>query len=773
MRGLGPGARAPARGLRRLVTAAVLSTSLASLGVLGTAAPAAAVPDDGFGGAARTTGASPSSSASATPSSTPSSSPSSSPTSSASADGDAGAATDGTQAPAERRLYLVTLTGAGTAGQPEDPLATVRLRAEQDAVLGRVGSPAPVYRWTTALNGVAVRLTAAEADDLAALPEVALVEPNSVRTLAGRGVATVGAATAESAGTGSVGGAGTVVGVVDTGLDPASAAFADVPGLGSAPGGFTGTCDGEGAWGQASCTGKVVAGHSFVEGFGADRVSASASLSPLDTDGHGTQVASIAAGNSGVTVRAGGDSLGSFSGVAPQARVAVYKACWTAPDPADDGCATADLVAAIDQAARDGVDVLELAVDGPARLDTVELALLGAGESGAVVVAAAGNAGRTRTAAHLSPWVTTVGAVRGAQRTGSVSVASSDGRTSGPVLSGAMAATTRVSGRLVRGVDAVARGATRAAARLCEPGSLDAATVRDAVVLCERGGVGRIDKSAAVAAADGAGMVLVNTAPDGVDADLHAVPTVHLDQADGRTLERWVAAHPLGRATLAPQGVTSERARVPAFSAGGTPDSPVLKPDVVATGTDVLGVLPASVSSDRWGVLTGTSAASAVVAGAAARLAAATGLEAQGVRARLVAGATPLRGVSVLRQGAGQVSPEAEDSEVGLLVPDRGDYRDWLAGAGRLPSPGVVLRTDGGTARRTVVNAGTSTRTWRVRVTGLDSADAVARPATVTLAPGERATVRVSVGASLADEGSIVLRSTDGLRTRIPVLVRR
>ncbi len=57
---------------------------------------------------------------------------------------------------------------------------------------------------------------------------------------------------------------------------------------------------------------------------------------------------------------AAASALRQYAGVAPQARIAVYKACWTAPDPADDGCATADLVTAIDRATRDRVDVLNL-----------------------------------------------------------------------------------------------------------------------------------------------------------------------------------------------------------------------------------------------------------------------------------------------------------------------------------------------------------------------------------------------------------------------------
>ena len=55
------------------------------------------------------------------------------------------------------------------------------------------------------------------------------------------------------------------------------------------------------------------------------------------------------------------------------------------------------------------------------------------------------------------------------------------------------------------------RRASQADARVCAPGSLDARAVHGAVVLCERGGVPRVEKSRTVRLADGAGMVLVNT----------------------------------------------------------------------------------------------------------------------------------------------------------------------------------------------------------------------------------------------------------------------
>src|SRR5687768_5036253 len=77
--------------------------------------------------------------------------------------------------------YLVVLDGPGTAAG--DDRTAAELLAEQAATRARVTSATPIYSWTSALNGYAVRLTPLQADLLAAVPEVALVEPDSVHRL--------------------------------------------------------------------------------------------------------------------------------------------------------------------------------------------------------------------------------------------------------------------------------------------------------------------------------------------------------------------------------------------------------------------------------------------------------------------------------------------------------------------------------------------------------------------------------------------------------------
>ncbi|HEX8780690.1 MAG TPA: S8 family serine peptidase, partial [Nocardioides sp.] len=269
-----------------------------------------------------------------------------------------GTAADPAPAPG---LHLVTLPGPGTSGSDD---SRAELLAEQDAVLADIGGPDPVYRWSTALNGFAVSLHREQVALLEADPRVARVEPNDVR----RAATASSSAGATNGRPPSRGGAGVVVGVVGTGIAPELPVFADVPDLGRAPHDFRGGCEPAEGWSASSCGRKLVGAAWFVEGFGASRVGSSEELSPRDEAGSGTQLAALAAGNAGVTMRLPQDdpeSGNAFGGAAPQARIAAYKACWTAPDPADDGCATADLVTAVDRAAADRVDVLTLGVDGP------------------------------------------------------------------------------------------------------------------------------------------------------------------------------------------------------------------------------------------------------------------------------------------------------------------------------------------------------------------------------------------------------------------------
>ena len=442
------------------------------------------------------------------------------------------------------------------------------------------------------------------------------------------------------------GGAGVVIGVVDSGIAPESPAFAEVPGLGRDPRDFAGACaEGEG-WSADDCTRKVVGARWFVDGFGADRVRSSESLSARDVLGHGTQVSSVAAGNAGVSVRVDGRDAGRFGGVAPQARIAAYKACWGAPDPADDGCSTADVVAAVDAAVADRVDVLNLALAGGEGIDTLQRALLGAAEADIVVIGAAGNAGRVGVRRARGPWVTTVGSAVGRMSRG----ADRRSRAAAPGPAAAVPSrwpdapcwprTPPLPG------SRAARPASAAAAPSTPAWSPDASW-------CAAGAASAASTSPSPwPRPAGAPWCWSTCAPaPSRPTSTPSRPSTCRGRRPPASAAGWPATPAPGCGCPASTGDPGTRRTAP-WSASGDPRGSALKPDAVADGDAVLGALPES-SGRSWGVFSGSSAATAHASGLAALLLAEHDWSAAVVRSLLVTSASPIRGSSVLTQGSG------------------------------------------------------------------------------------------------------------------------
>lgn len=679
-------------------------------------------------------------------------------------------------------LYVVTLA------EPPHVRPRERQRAAQDRLLRSVGGPDVVYRFHAALNGFAARLDRDQVKALRADPAVALVERSTKQRVDSvDSPAFVGAQEAwRSVGGPAGAGRGTVIGVVDSGIWPENPSFAAIPtARAGGPLGFRGDCATGEQWDEADCNNKVVGARWFVKGFGADAVAASEYLSPRDGTGHGSHVAAVAAGNDRVGVRVDGQDLGTAAGMAPGARIAAYKVCWAAPDPADDGCTTADAVAAIDAAVADGVDVISYAVSGAASAepDTVELAFLNATARGIFVATSAGNRGPARgSAGHASPWVTTVGASTHHSFEGAVTLGD------GTRHVGAMVADRPVprTGLVLAG-RAAAPGRRADDARLCRPGSLDAEVVQGEIVVCERGEIPRVEKSAAVAQAGGVAMVLTNSRPDTVDADFHAVPTVHLDARAARAVERYVADADRPTAALDPDASSGTAvpqlagfsSRGPAAVDGGS----LLKPDLTAPGVGVLSaVAPPSNGGRLWGQLSGTSMSAAHVAGLAALIRAERPrLTPAMVKSAMMTSAGPLVGArGPLGEGAGQVdAPAALDPGLVLDETPR-RYRAWLDGRVRtanLNLPSIAVGDLTGTARvvRRVTNVSGRRETYTARLLGLDGIGARVVPATLTLGPGEtgRFVVRLDRGSAAVGRtarGALVWRGSSH-RVRLPMVV--
>ncbi len=657
------------------------------------------------------------------------------------------------------------------------------------------------YSYTLALNGFAAQLTGKQAAALAVTKNVVSVVPDGLRHV-----------TAESStdflrlsgptglwsklGGASEAGAGIVIGVLDTGIAPENPSFAGED-LGTTSGDepwldgdtitmnkadgmtFTGTCQAGEQFAATDCNTKVIGARYFLNGFGADQIGNATTgeyVSPRDGDGHGSHTASTAGGNFEVPAAINGVDFGLISGVAPAAKIAAYKVCWSGPDPTvrtDDGCTDTDILGAIDQAISDGVDVLNYSIGGgPAQttFSPTDAAFLGAAAAGIFVAASAGNAGPTpSTLDNAAPWITTVAAstiptyeATATFGDGSVYVGTSItvDRTPGA---------EQFSGTLVRADLVSVDGFDPADALLCAPNSLDPAKVAGGVVFCQRGVYDRVAKSAEVLRAGGSGMVLVNRTPSDVSTDEHSVPTVHLDAvafdpifAYAATADATVTFAPdntTGFPTTVPQ-VAGFSSRGPVLADGGD----ILKPDITAPGVGILADGPNAAGADpTFEFLSGTSMASPHIAGLAALILGfrplATPAEIKSVMMTTAQDTVDAAGARVsdpFAQGAGQVNPSSFDFPGLIYQSGPADWLAYLQGIGfdagvepidasnlNLPSISIGALTAPETVTRTVtaVRVGTYTAI-PIEIPGIS---AVVSPAEMTFAAvGEKQSYTVT-----------------------------
>ena len=245
----------------------------------------------------------------------------------------------------------------------------------------RTSIPAASIHWRYRLvaNGVSVVLPRSELPRLRALPGVKHVYgATTYHVLAGPDAATIRARELPGSILGTAG-SGVKIGIIDDGVDQRHAFFD--------PSGYTmpaGYPKGQTAY----TTAKVIVARSFPP----PRSTWPHAAKPFDPEesGHATHVAGIAAGNANTL--ANGTRI---SGVAPRAHIGNYKAL-TIPTDAGvglDGNAP-ELVAAIEAAVADGMDVINLSIGEPEvepSRDLVALALDAAAAAGVVPVVAAGN----------------------------------------------------------------------------------------------------------------------------------------------------------------------------------------------------------------------------------------------------------------------------------------------------------------------------------------------------------------------------------------------
>lgn len=268
-----------------------------------------------------------------------------------------------------------------------------------------------IYTYTSSVHGFSACLTSSELEQLKKSPGYISSTPD-------RPLKMHTTHTSQFLGLSSVSGAwpatnygeDVIIGLVDTGIWPESESFKD-EGMTVIPSRWKGECASGTRFNASLCNKKLIGAQFFNKGLLANRPKLKISMnSPRDTSGHGTHTASIAAGNYAKQASYFGYASGTASGMAPRARIAMYKAIWTY------GVYESDVLAAIDQAIQDGVDILSLSLalasdDNFLEDDSIAVAAFAAMEKGILVAASAGNDGSPYwTVVNGAPWLLTVGA---------------------------------------------------------------------------------------------------------------------------------------------------------------------------------------------------------------------------------------------------------------------------------------------------------------------------------------------------------------------------
>lgn len=585
---------------------------------------------------------------------------------------------------------------AGKAASNQFESYKKQLLNNQNNVLNSIAATTGVTevrrQFTNAINGFSILMTQEQAEEVAKLGTVASVQRSKIYELhTDAGPELIQADkiwTGQATSSVPYKGEGIIVGIVDTGVNTDHPSFADVGGdgydhtnpLGS--GKYVGDCTK--ADFASLCNDKLIGVRSYpviTDIYTSGELGAKRPATGEDYAGHGSHTASTAAGNvlknvdlsipqagaiaDGQVVKTG--LFPQLSGVAPHANIISYQVCY--PDNENEkyrGCPGEALIAGIEDAISDGVDVINFSIggiDSHPWSDDVELAFLAAREAGISVAASAGNSGQAGgydeyfgQIDHASPWLLNVAAsTHGREVVIETKLTNPVGGSEAPkwteIVGGAVNQTS-VTGVVVKAVDY----GNEYCGKPFTAGVFDSITDADGnptnvIVVCKRNdindpnGIARTVKADNVKAAGGDGMIMYNYAADDgiVSTATYSIPSVHItkEEWDGRWdngtsgygLSDWLmkgTKHVLTIGeTRIERELNSEKADwLAKFSSRGpSPSTPeALIPAVAAPGVDIYAAyadehpFTSAPASGDFAFLSGTSMASPHVAGAMALL---------------------------------------------------------------------------------------------------------------------------------------------------------
>jgi subtilisin family serine protease len=245
----------------------------------------------------------------------------------------------------------------------------------------RIPGAAVRWRYQVTLNGLAVAVPAAELPRLTALRGVTVWPSVTYHALLDKTPQLIGAPQVWGQSLATAG-EGMKIGILDDGLDQTHPFFN--PTSFAYPAGFP-------KGNTAYTTPKVIVARTFAPASNTWKY-ARTPFDPVNSD-HATHVAGIAAGDHGTTATFNGGKF-TVSGIAPDAYIGNYKVLTvpTAEFGLDGN--SPEIAAGIEQAVKDGMDVLNLSIGEPEvepSRDVVVQALDAAADAGVIPVVAAGN----------------------------------------------------------------------------------------------------------------------------------------------------------------------------------------------------------------------------------------------------------------------------------------------------------------------------------------------------------------------------------------------
>ncbi len=524
---------------------------------------------------------------------------------------------------------LVAEFGQDELDSPKAEARRDEKEKKQDQVLEEVGASASdkVNSYTAAVDGFSAIVSYKEAQAIANRDDVLVVYPDELRQPTTDSSPTfLGLTGPSGVWQNGYDGEGVVIGIIDTGIWPEHSSFAD-DGSYSAPpitiddipagpnNPFIAGCD----FGNVAhnpldapfeCNNKLIGARQMLQTYraviGAEPFEYD---SARDDNGHGTHTASTAGGNAGVQASIFGIDRGTVSGIAPRARIVMYKGLGTL------GGFSSDLAAAIDQAVADGVDVINYSIGSSSyAIGADDVAFLWAADAGVFVATSAGNSGpgsATLGSPSSVPWLTTVGASTQARTFEGSAILGDGAEYFGASITGGAGPATLV--------DAADLGN-----ELCSPYKAFSSDVTDKIVLCKRGAFARVAKSEAVFNAGGAGMILFNAFDSQSEVtDNHFVPSVHINNTDGLAVRAYIASEGVNATAEITQGVYTpiQGSVMASFSSRGPNElsGDIIKPDVTAPGVNILaGNTPTpdmGAPGQLFQAISGTSMSSPHVAG--------------------------------------------------------------------------------------------------------------------------------------------------------------